>query len=66
MLRAVVRVLHTAPAVDETNPTPFAALMALGFLIGCTGHLYKSPTTIAVGIAIAFIASAVAFGVYLT
>ena len=58
--------LHTSPAVDETSPTPFAALMALGFLIGCAGHLYKSPTTVAVGIAIAFLATAIAFGVYLT
>jgi hypothetical protein len=58
-------VLHTAPAMDETSPTPFAALMALGFLIGCAGHLYKSPATVAVGIAIAFAATAVAFVVYL-
>ena len=42
--------------VDETSPTPFVALMALGFLIGCAGHLYKSPATVAVGIAIAFLA----------
>jgi hypothetical protein len=52
--------------VNETSPTPFAALMALGFLIGCAGHLYKSPATVAVGIAIAFVATAVAFTVYLT
>jgi hypothetical protein len=52
--------------VDETSPTPFAALMALGFLIGCAGHLYKSPATIAIGIAIAFAATAIAFVVYLS
>jgi biopolymer transport protein ExbB/TolQ len=52
--------------VDETSPTPFVALMMLGFLIGCAGHLYKSPTTVAVGIAIAFLATAAAYAVYLT
>ena len=52
--------------VDETSPTPFVALMALGFLIGCAGHLYKSPATVAVGIAIAFLATAAAYAVYLT
>lgn len=52
--------------MDETSPTPFVLLMMLGFLIGCAGHLYKSPTTVAVGIAIAFLATAAAYGVYLT
>ncbi len=52
--------------MDETSPTPFMALMVLGFLIGCAGHLYKSPVTIAIGIAIAFLATAAAYAVYLT
>ena len=52
--------------MDETSPTPFVALMMLGFLIGCAGHLYKSPTTVAVGIAVAFLATAGAYFVYLT
>jgi hypothetical protein len=52
--------------VDETSPTPFVALMVLGFLIGCAGHLYKSPATVAAGIAIAFLATAAAYAVYLT
>ncbi len=52
--------------VDETSPTPFVALMALGFLIGCAGHLYKSPATVAVGIALAFISIAAAYAIYLT
>ena len=52
--------------MDETSPTPFVALMALGFLIGCAGHLYKSPATVAVGIAIAFISIAAAYAIYLT
>lgn len=52
--------------MDETSPTPFVALMALGFVIGCAGHLYKSPAVVALGIAIAFIATAAAYAVYLT
>ncbi len=52
--------------MDETSPTPFVLLMVLGFLIGCAGHLYKSPVTIAIGIGIAFLATALAYGVYLT
>jgi hypothetical protein len=52
--------------VDETSPVPFAALMAFGFLLGCAGHLYKSPATVAAGIAIAFLATAAAYAVYLT
>ena len=52
--------------VDETSPTPFVLLMGFGFLLGCAGHLYKSPATVAVGIAIAFLATAAAYAVYLT
>ena len=52
--------------MDETSPTPFIVLMALGFVIGCAGHLYKSPATVAIGIAIAFLATAAAYAIYLT
>ena len=52
--------------IDFASPTPFVALMVFGFLIGCAGHLYKSPATVAVGIAIAFLATAAAYAVYLT
>jgi biopolymer transport protein ExbB/TolQ len=52
--------------VDETSPTPFILLMMFGFLLGCGGHLYKSPATVATGIAIAFLATAAAYVVYLT
>ena len=51
---------------DTASPTPFVALMVLGFLIGCAGHLYKSPATVAIGIAIAFLATAAAYAVFLT
>ena len=52
--------------MDETSPTPFVALMVFGFLVGCAGHLYKSPATIAIGIGIAFLATVAAYAVYLT
>lgn len=52
--------------MDETNPAPFVLLMIFGFLLGCAGHLYKSPVTIGTGIAIAFLATVGAYAVYLT
>ena len=52
--------------MDETSPTPFLLLMVFGFLVGCAGHLYKSPTTVAIGIGIAFLATAAAYVVYLS
>ncbi len=39
----------------ETSPLPFAVLVALGFLVGAAGHLYKSPLMIAAGIALIFL-----------
>jgi hypothetical protein len=51
--------------VDETSPVPFAALMVFGFLLGCAGHLYKSPAMVAAGIAIAFLATVGAYATYL-
>jgi hypothetical protein len=57
---------ENSPVPIDSSPTLFVALMVLGFLIGCAGHLYKSPTTVAVGIAIAFLATAAAYLVYLT
>ena len=41
------------------NPSPgfFIALMAFGFLIGTFGHIYKSNTAIALGIAMVFSAT---------
>ena len=52
-----------AMAVD---PLPFIALMGLGFVIGATGHLYKSRATIAAGIGIILVATLVPLGVYLS
>jgi hypothetical protein len=52
-----------AMAVD---PLPFIALMGLGFVIGITGHLYRSSATIAAGIGIILVATLVPLGVYLS
>lgn len=45
--------------VPNWNPSPavFIALMALGFLVGTAGHVYKSNFTIGVGIAMVFTAT---------
>jgi hypothetical protein len=48
-----VRVL----AAFAPSPAPFIALMALGFVIGVAGHVYKSRPVIATGIGLIFIAT---------
>ena len=44
-------------AAFAPSPAPFIALMALGFVIGVTGHVYKSRPVIATGIGLIFIAT---------
>jgi hypothetical protein len=39
------------------SPLPFIVLMALGFVIGVTGHVYHSRPVIATGIGLVFIAT---------
>jgi len=39
------------------SPVPFVALMALGFLVGVAGHVYRSNAVIATGIGLVFIAT---------
>jgi hypothetical protein len=39
------------------SPAPFIALMGLGFVVGATGHVYKSRVLIATGIAMIFVAT---------
>ena len=39
------------------SPVPFLALMALGFAIGVTGHVYRSRPLIATGIGLVLIAT---------
>ena len=43
------------------NPSPgfFIALMALGFIVGTAGHVYKNNFTIGLGIAMVFLATIV-------
>lgn len=47
--------------VPNWNPSPgfFIALMALGFLVGTAGHVYKSNFWIGTGIAMVFLATIV-------
>ena len=44
-------------AAFDASPGPFIALMALGFLVGTAGHVYKSKTGIAIGIGLIFMAT---------
>ena len=39
------------------SPLPFIALMALGFVVGVTGHVYGSRPMIVTGIGLIFIAT---------
>jgi hypothetical protein len=39
------------------SPAPFIALMALGFLVGVTGHVYRSRPLVATGIGMIFVAT---------
>ena len=46
-------------ALSENNPVPLIIVMLLGFLVGTAGHVYKSKTTVATGIALIFLATIV-------
>jgi hypothetical protein len=37
--------------------TPYLLLMLAGFVVGSAGHLYKSKTTVAIGILMIFLAT---------
>ena len=39
------------------SPLPFIALMALGFLVGVAGHVYRSRPLVVSGIAMIFVAT---------
>jgi hypothetical protein len=41
----------------RVSPTIFIVLMFLGFLIGTFGHIIKSRTTVAIGVALIFLAT---------
>jgi hypothetical protein len=43
-------VLHLIPAAAPTSVTPYAIVMAVGFLIGVFGHINKSRLLILTGI----------------
>jgi len=44
-------------AAFDASPGPFIALMALGFIVGTAGHVYKSSTAVAIGIGLIFMAT---------
>jgi hypothetical protein len=53
-------------AAFTPSPVPFIVLMALGFLVGTAGHVYKSPAAIATGIGMIFLATVgLPLGIYL-
>jgi hypothetical protein len=39
------------------SPVPFIVLMALGFVIGVGGHVYRSRPAVATGIGLIFVAT---------
>ncbi len=41
----------------DPSPLPLVVLMALGFLIGTAGHVYRSRVAIALGIGLIFMAT---------
>ena len=44
-------------AAFTPSPYPFIGLMALGFLVGTIGHVYKSKGLIATGIGMIFLST---------
>jgi hypothetical protein len=44
-------------AAFSPSPVPFIVLMALGFVVGVTGHVYHSRPLVATGIGLIFIAT---------
>ena len=46
-------------ATSYPSEGPFIALILLGFVVGTAGHIYKSKTTVAIGIGMIFLATVV-------
>jgi hypothetical protein len=44
-------------AAFDPSPVPFVILMAVGFVVGTVGHVYKSNTLIITGIGMIFMAT---------
>jgi hypothetical protein len=54
-------------AAFDPSPTPFVVLMAVGFVVGAVGHVYKSKTLIATGIGLILMATlGLPLGLYLS
>jgi len=64
---AKLRCSRAVLAVFDPDPLPFIVLMGLGFLVGVTGHVYKSRSAIATGIGMIFAATILLpLGLYLS
>jgi hypothetical protein len=50
-------------AALDTDPVPLIAVMLLGFVIGIGGHVYKSKTAVAAGIALIFLGTVILPGI---
>jgi hypothetical protein len=50
-------ILAAVPSDFDPSPLPFVLLMALGFLVGTIGHVYRSNTLIATGIGLITVAT---------
>ena len=44
-------------AAFSPSPAPFIVLMAVGFLVGVAGHVYRSRALVATGIGLIFVAT---------
>ena len=44
-------------AAFSPSPVPFVVLMTVGFVVGVTGHVYRSRALVATGIGLIFIAT---------
>jgi uncharacterized membrane protein len=54
-------------AAFNPSPTPFVVLMAVGFVVGAVGHVYKSKTLVATGVGLIFMATlGLPLGIYLS
>ena len=59
-LATVIAQLPDLPSRDVgTDPKPYVAVFAIGFLIGVIGHLFKVKVMVAAGVLMVFMATVV-------
>jgi hypothetical protein len=63
MLARLVTVIAELPDLPSrdvgTDPKPYVAVFAIGFLIGVAGHLFKVKVMVAAGVLMVFMATVV-------